>query len=127
MTITMIEQRPLCECHGQPMLHNGTSPWYCRVKKSVLNARRYVDPIRRANQQVYFHRYRAKKIGAENTLTIAEWNAILDEHDWKCACGCGQDYSDMDHVEGIAEGHTASNVQPLARSCHKTKTASEKS
>lgn len=61
-----------------------------------------------------------------------EKNAICSHHDYKCA-GCGEEHEDIrkfdiDHKKPLSEGgnNTIANLQPLCKSCHKIKSASEK-
>ena len=72
------------------------------------------------------HRTRLSKV--INTLTANEWEAILAQHDFRCAyCGCSLldlfNPPTRDHVMPISKGgdNTKENVVPACRSCNSRK------
>ena len=72
----------------------------------------------------YTQNRRVRKEGNGGTLTVQEWNAILDFYGHKCLC-CGRNDVKLtiDHVIPIFHGgkHCAENVQPLCGSCNSRK------
>lgn len=73
------------------------------------------------------HRRRALKRanGGSGTVTVADWQWVLDRYGSKCLC-CGSDAPPtMDHVVPLSMGgpHDRSNLQPLCNTCNGTKSA----
>lgn len=73
----------------------------------------------------YRHARRAHIANVLATLTVAEWEAILEAADHACIyCGSHQQPT-MDHLMPLARGgqHTAENVAPACLSCNDSKGA----
>ena len=73
------------------------------------------------------HKRRERMANAENTLTAAEWQDILDKQGNRCAL-CGREFTDgdpptRDHIIPVSKGGglTRENVQALHRSCNSRK------
>ncbi len=76
---------------------------------------------RRHNQ-----RYKMRKRGLASTLTIAEWQKIVDDHFGRCCyCGVKSDSLTQDHVVPVSKGggYTAENIIPACPSCNSSKGA----
>lgn len=72
----------------------------------------------------YAQNRRARMEGNGGTLTVQEWNAILDFYGHKCLCCERKDVKlTIDHIIPIFRGgkHCAENVQPLCGPCNSRK------
>ena len=71
-------------------------------------------------------RYRARKDSFPATLTLNEWNKILDLQNNECAI-CGVSFDDVrptqDHITPVSKGggYTKENIQALCGSCNSRK------
>lgn len=68
---------------------------------------------------------RARKMGLEGRVSLAQWELVLEMCDWKCL-RCGEDsWLEMDHVVPLGRGgeHAARNLQALCRDCNNLKGA----
>jgi 5-methylcytosine-specific restriction endonuclease McrA len=77
-------------------------------------------------EAVYAAGRKARRLGVPSTLTVAEWKAIIDAHDGRCAL-CPKPYENMDHIVAFVSGGTnvKENVRPLCGECHLDKSRSE--
>lgn len=69
-------------------------------------------------------RRRARREEVASTLTLHQWQEILEVFDHRCAyCLCKATSLEQDHVIAISRGggHTEDNVVPACRSCNATK------
>ena len=79
-----------------------------------------------ARQKFYQNRKRAKEYGVVNSLSIAEWLAVLEKSNGIC-CYCdryvGIDSLSMDHVWSMCSGgaHSADNIVAACASCNTRK------
>lgn len=76
----------------------------------------------RANAQT--NNYRTKKTGAGGSYTAAEWLALCEQYEWRCAaCGLDTVALTADHVMPVSLGGSSdiSNIQPLCQSCNSRK------
>ncbi len=104
-------------------------------QNAARNTRRAANPekIRAIDRQRYqdnpepmLTRNRARRARLANalcTLTVEQWEAILELADRQCIyCGASVDIT-MDHLIPLARGgsHTADNVAPACRSCNSSK------
>lgn len=66
---------------------------------------------------------RLRKKGVECSLTLQEWQAILQDYEWSCAYCGSTDAPCQDHVIPLSLGgpHTKENVVPACRSCNSKK------
>lgn len=90
-----------CECHGEPMLRNGSKAWQCAVRKRKRDQRWYgqTDPIQRKSRMLRTY-----------GLTVEEYDEILETQGGVCAicqneCATGRRLAvDHDHETGIVRG-----------------------
>lgn len=71
--------------------------------------------------RAYSARRRALNSGAQATLTIAQWRAIIAGYKNRCAyCGVKSEKLTQDHVTPLSRGghHTAENVVPACSPCN---------
>ena len=74
-------------------------------------------------QQMGAMRYRARKMGAEGTHTLEEWEALKKEYIFRCAA-CGEQEPVIklteDHIKPLSIGgsNCIDNIQPLCRTCN---------
>lgn len=95
-----------------------------------LDRARITGPLWRArnpdSSRLIEQRRRARKAAVVNTLTAAEWTAILEYFGHRCAY-CLQPASKLtiDHIRPIAMGgpHSADNVVPACVACNSSKGA----
>lgn len=75
---------------------------------------------RREERRVQKHLSRSRKQGVAATLTLEEWLAILDAHDWKCAY-CEGPFESVEHVIPLhfGGGTTAENCVPACIACNR--------
>lgn len=67
---------------------------------------------------------RARKAGAECSVTPAEWRALIVRFSGRCAyCQCVPDKLTMDHVVALSNGgdHTSDNIVPACMDCNRRK------
>jgi len=68
--------------------------------------------------------YSTRKLGLPHTLSISEWNAILDHFDHRCAyCGRKARRLCREHAIPVSRGggYTADNIVPACGSCNSRK------
>jgi 5-methylcytosine-specific restriction endonuclease McrA len=65
---------------------------------------------------------RAKRLQAEGSFTIKEWNELCEYYGNKCLC-CGSKEITIDHIVPIVSGgiNDISNLQPLCGKCNSSK------
>ena len=84
--------------------HKGAAEY--KLKRAVMSQRR-----------------RARTVATVNDFTAEQWREILDKYEHKCLCCGAKRNLSMDHIIPLSRGgqHTASNIQPLCRSCNARK------
>lgn len=99
-----------------------------RQKTESVN-RRKSDPGFISKLKFWVHssnhnrRSRIKTSRSDNPLTQEQWESICKKYDYKCLrCGEVKPLT-IDHIIPLSKGglHTASNVQPLCKSCNSKK------
>lgn len=69
-------------------------------------------------------RRRARKKQAESTLTVTEWQKIVDDHFGRCHyCGAKTDDLHQEHKTPLSKGggYTMDNIVPACQSCNSSK------
>ncbi len=66
---------------------------------------------------------KARRRGANGTITLTEWKSVLERCGHKCLCCGTSDNLTMDHIVPISLGglHTVENVQGLCGTCNRRK------
>lgn len=114
--------------------------WTCKPCRNLQSAKRYEQSKEtRAKQRKEYraqnlqqvrewsrngaNRRRVRKLGAQPTLTTAEWERVLECYGRKCLCCGATENITQDHVIPLSRGgtHTADNVQPLCGRCNSKK------
>lgn len=74
-------------------------------------------------RQVSTQRWRAKKIGEPDTLTVQQWEQTMDHFDWKCAYCQQSELLCLEHFIplGMGLGTIQSNCVPACDDCNKKK------
>jgi len=96
--------------------------YYTEHKEQVANSKREWNKRNPENGVVSGHRRRARKLAAENSLTVLEWRDIKESYGGRCVY-CGAKATQQDHVIPLVSlgGHTAENVAPACKHCNVTK------
>lgn len=89
-----------------------------KANRNPKHIQRVVDWQRRNRERTRIHKLnrRARELGAEGRVTLAEWRAILDRYGRRCLYpGCDRTDIQRDHVLPLVKGgtNTADNLQPL--------------
>lgn len=85
-------------------------------------------PIRilhRENARVHTNRGRANQRGTAATLTIEQWLASIEAHNWLCAFCTVAPFEEMEHRIPLmwGGGTTAENCVPACNNCNKLRKA----
>lgn len=78
----------------------------------------------RENQRRATNRRRAREEKLECSLTMEDWNEILEEFDYRCAyCGKKAKKLEQEHVIPVSNGggYTRNNIVPACRPCNSSK------
>lgn len=111
---------------------NARSKLYREQNKEILKlkAKEYEkNPIRKEKKIKYHHNRRARYNNTPCTLTLQQWEKILESQGNKCAiCGkqfCKSRQPTKDHIIPLSKGGglTFENVQALCHSCNSSKNA----
>jgi len=108
-------------------------PEYQRERGRIRKARRqlaYDIRWRKGEDKVRTANRRSRVENIEGVLTLADWQAVLNDQRDKCAIeGCNQLATELDHRIALFLGGTnhPANIQALCSKHHKDKTRDERS
>ena len=105
--------------------------WYAKSyqrirERKIVSVKKYTaaHPEMVNAWKVISNHRRRLQIRATETLSLAEWKAIVERHDGRCYyCGVVPKKITIDHVVPLSRGgrHEASNVVPACQSCNSRK------
>lgn len=97
--------------------------WYEQNKKSRAEYNREWSRSNKEKLNNYYQKRRARKESLPNTLTVEQWNSIIEDFNHQCAY-CGEDTElTREHFIALSRGgeYTHNNIIPACKSCNSSK------